>query len=218
MLGVFLDTETNGLNASIHKLLEIAYVLIDLETGEEKARYQAVVHQSAAVWATSDPESLKITAFRWEEVERGEDASEIARVITEMFKRHNIQRKKAVFICQNPSFDRVFFGQLIDANAQEALRWPYHWLDLASMYWALAMDGAKLRGELLPWKTGFSKDSIAKRYKLAPERKPHRAMNGVEHLVLCYTAVVGFPKLHHHNSGSGLITQARGGKGLGPFS
>jgi oligoribonuclease len=45
-----------------------------------------------------------------------------------------------------------------------------------------------------PWETGYSKDKIAIAHSLPREQQPHRAMNGVKHLMLCYCAVVGFPK------------------------
>ncbi|EKE08172.1 MAG: hypothetical protein ACD_17C00306G0003 [uncultured bacterium] len=73
------------------------------------------------------------------------------------------------------------------------MSWPYHWLDLASMYWAIAMKKATQNQGPLPWVTGVSKDQIAAQYRLPEEKKPHRAMNGVEHLLLCYEAIVGFP-------------------------
>jgi len=117
----------------------------------------------------------------------------VAEGIKASFSRNGIKRGNAVFICQNPSFDRIFFSQLIDADVQEKLLWPYHWLDLASMYWADCITKAKSGQSLLPWETGFSKDKIARALRLPPEEKPHRAMNGVDHLLLCYEAVVGFP-------------------------
>ncbi|OGN64673.1 MAG: DNA polymerase III subunit epsilon [Chlamydiae bacterium RIFCSPHIGHO2_12_FULL_49_9] len=193
MIGVFLDTETNGLNSQVHKILEIAFQVIDLSTGEVKDSYQTVVHQPLNVWERSDRESLRINGFSWEEVSKGKPADLAASEIIACFTKWDILRKKAVFICQNPSFDRIFFSQLIDSDTQEGYKWPYHWLDLASMYWALAMNQAKQKRGPLPWETGFSKDLIAASYKLPTEAKPHRAMNGVSHLVLCYEAVVGFP-------------------------
>jgi DNA polymerase-3 subunit epsilon/oligoribonuclease len=56
------------------------------------------------------------------------------------------------------------------------------------------MEKAKHGKSPFPWETGFSKDLIAQQYKLPHEANPHRAMNGVEHLFLCYQAVVGFPQ------------------------
>lgn len=193
MRGVFLDTETNGLNVQIHRLLEIAFKIVDLSTGEVKEEFQSVVSHPIEVWEKSCQPSLKVNGFTWEEVSKGAAPKQIAQTIIDCFAKWDIRRKKAVFICQNPSFDRGFFSQLIDSDTQELLSWPYHWLDLASMHWALTMDRAKRENGPFPWDTGYSKDLIASHYKLPEEKTPHRAMNGVAHLLLCYRAVVGFP-------------------------
>ena len=193
MLGIFLDTETNGLNAQIHKIVEIAFKIVDLTTGELKEQFQSIIAQPIEAWEKSDQESLRINGFNWEEVSKGKTPRHVSQQIIDCFARWGIRRKKAVFICQNPSFDRVFFSQLIDSDTQELLSWPYHWLDLASMHWSLMMERSKQQKGPLPWETGFSKDMIASFYNLPAEAKPHRAMNGVSHLVLCYQAVVGFP-------------------------
>lgn len=194
MLGIFLDTETNGLNSQIHKILEIAYKIVDLSSGQLIDEYQTIVMQPIESWEKSDQESLRVNGFTWAEVSAGRTPRNISQHIIDTFTRLGIRRKKAVFICQNPSFDRVFFSQLIDPDTQELLSWPYHWLDLASMYWALSLQQAKHQATPLPWETGFSKDLIASHYNLPTESKPHRAMNGVSHLLLCYQHVVGFPK------------------------
>ena len=193
MLGIFLDSETNGLNSQNHRIVELAFQIVDLTTGSVKEKYQTIVKLSIENWEKSDLESLKINGFTWDEVSKGKPSNTITQEIIDCFARWGIRRKKAVFICQNPSFDRVFFSQLIDPDTQELLQWPYHWLDLASMHWALAIGQAKKGKGPLPWDTGLSKDMIASFYKLPPEDKPHRAMNGVSHLLLCYKAVVGFP-------------------------
>ncbi len=193
VIGVFLDTETNGLNPQVHKILEIACKIVDLLSGEEKESFQTIVAQPIAAWEKSDQESLRINGFTWEEMAQGMTPRQASQQIIDLFTLSGVRRKKAVFICQNPSFDRVFFSQLIDADTQELLSWPYHWLDLASMHWALTMEKAKKNQSPFPWETGFSKDSIASYYRLPGESKPHRAMNGVNHLLLCYEAAVGFP-------------------------
>ncbi|MBM3207124.1 MAG: 3'-5' exonuclease [Chlamydiae bacterium] len=194
MLGIFLDTEANGLNYKKHKLIEIAFRILDMETGEEKDRYESIVFQTFDDWQFSDLDSLQINGFTWEEVSYGKKSETAAQEIQQIFLRNKIQRGQAVFICQNPSFDRAFFAQIVDPDVQEKLLWPYHWLDLASMFWAESMQKAKIETGLLPWQTGFSKDKIAVAYELPGEEKPHRAMNGVNHLIVCYEAVVGFPK------------------------
>ena len=193
MLGIFLDTETNGLNPFKHRVVELALKIVDIETGRLIDSYEAIVFQSYDEWQNSDLASLQINGFNWEDVSLGLPPQTVSEQVQACFTRNKIQRGQAVFICQNPSFDRAFFAQIISPDLQEKLLWPYHWLDLASMYWALTLTHAKLQKGPLPWETGFSKDLIASHYKLPPEAKPHRAMNGVEHLLLCYQAVVGFP-------------------------
>lgn len=193
MLGVFLDTETNGLNPKIHKIIELAFKIVDLRSGVIQDEYQTIIAHPIEIWEKSDLKSLEINGFSWHEVSQGKPISEVTEEIIRIFTSWAIERKKGVFICQNPSFDRSFFSGLIDISKQESLNWPYHWLDLASMYWALSLEKAKKNGEPFPWDIGLSKDSIADHYHLPKEAKPHRAMNGVNHLLLCYKSVVGFP-------------------------
>lgn len=188
MLGIFLDTETNGLNPHKHCILELAYKIIDIETGEIKAAYEAIIAQSRINWERADPSSLEVNNFRFEEISQGLPIEKVSGAVITDFAQNNVRRGNAVFICQNPSFDRAFFSQIIDPDMQEALNWPYHWLDLASMYWAMHIQQGST-----PWENGVSKDKISAAYELPPEEKPHRAMNGVNHLILCYEAVVGFP-------------------------
>ncbi len=194
MLGIFLDTETNGLNAFKHKAIEIAFKIVDLETEKVLDSYTSIVFQTYQDWQSSNLESLQINGFNWEDVSYGKKPETISEEIQTCFKLNNIKRGDAVFICQNPSFDRAFFSQFVDADLQEKKLWPYHWLDLASMYWASSLIKRKDNPSVAyPWKTGLSKDLIAKAYHLPPENKPHRAMNGVDHLILCYKMVIGFP-------------------------
>lgn len=191
MLGVFLDSETNGLNILKHRILELAFKIVNVATGEELARFETTIALSKEQWDRSDPQSLQVNHFAWEELQHAPCIDIIADTVTHLFHEHGIERGKAVFICQNPSFDRAFFSQVLDPDLQEKLRLPYHWLDLASMYWALKIK----QGKELPWDTGFTKDKIAKSLSLASEKQPHRAMNGVDHLIACYEKVVGFPKM-----------------------
>ncbi len=204
MLGIFLDTEANGLNPKNHKIIEIAYQIIDVYSGELTDSFHSVVATSLEEWQKSDPESLAVNGFKWEEIERGKKAHDVGSEIQSSFAKNRIKRGEAVFICQNPSFDRIFFSQLVDPDLQEKLLWPYHWLDLASMYWTEAMKKGALGTGKYPWQTGFSKDKIASVYQLLPEEQPHRAMNGVKHLLLCYETLIGFPGVFNANIGKPL--------------
>ena len=141
MLAIFLDIETTGLDPKIHQPIDIAFKVIDPSTGEVKGDYQSIVKQSQERWDERDPISIEINGYTWEEVQSGKEPDVIAKEIIEQFTEFKVQRGKAVFICQNPAFDRGFFTHIIDVYTQENLNWPYHWLDFASMYWAyLSLD------------------------------------------------------------------------------
>lgn len=189
MLGVFLDTETNGLDWSKHSILEIAFIIIDVKTGKKVASYEALQQLSNELWEKGDPESLAYTKIKKEEVqEKGKSKEQIKEEVLTLFKKHHINRGKAVFICQNPGFDRSFFNSIVDVATQEELKLPYYWLDLASMYWAERITSHK------SYHFCISKDAIAEHYGIPGEKKPHRAMQGVEHLIECYDQVVGYLK------------------------
>lgn len=192
MLGIFLDIETTGLDASRHHAIDVALKILDLASGQEKVSYQRVVKLAEENWNLRDPVSMEINGYTWEMIEKGQALSEIRDEIITLFLQQQVIRGKAVYICQNPSFDRGFFSQIIDVYAQERLHWPYHWLDFASMYWALVVKKAKSEHSALPDSMNLSKNAIASAYGLPEETSPHRAMNGVNHLIQCYEKVVGF--------------------------
>jgi oligoribonuclease len=187
---IFLDTETTGLNPDKHRLLEIAYKVFDSMTEKVVVSYESIVAQTAEVWAAADRASLEITGFDWEDTLHGKTEKVVASEIINDLNRLELGKKGGVFICQNPSFDRAFFLQLINAELQDHFGWPYHWLDLASMYWAAHL--LKERSKVAQFKeSDITKDEIAKYYGLKPEGHPHRAMNGVNHLIACYEAIFG---------------------------
>ncbi len=192
MQAIFLDTETTGLDPTIHRLLEIAFKIVDIPSGYEKLTYQAVVKQPKEVWEKRDPGSVEVNGFTWEKVQVGKEESIIRDEIIQIFTDLQIERKSTVYICQNPAFDRNFFSQLIDLHTQEKNHWPYHWLDLASMYWALQVKRHRDLHAPFPKELILSKNSIAQQYGLPIETNPHSALNGVDHLLLCYKAAIGF--------------------------
>jgi len=191
MLGVFLDIETNGLDPFVHIPLEIALKIVNLKNGVLLSEYSSIIFSQAEEWVGFDANSLLVNGFRKEELSQGRTKEEIQREIKELFALRDIRRGRAFFTCQNPSFDRAFFGRIIPPYEQEKLFWPYHWLDLASMFWALRLVTEQKSQE---FDMNVSKDTIAMRLGLEKEARPHRAMNGVNHLLACYTNLVGFPK------------------------
>lgn len=191
MLAIFLDMETTGLDPTKHRAIDMACKVIDISSNEVKGSYQSIIKVTPEAWARRDPVSMEINGFTWELVCSGKETAQISQEVIAFFTSHNILRGKAVFICQNPGFDRAFFAQLVDVYTQERLVWPYHWLDLASMYWAHLVHKAKSQGNRFPETINLSKNEIAREYHLSPEQHPHRSMNGVNHLISCYEAVLG---------------------------
>lgn len=192
MQAIFLDTETTGLDPFSHRLLEIAFKIIDISTGKETLTYQSIVKQPFEIWEQRDPLSVEVNGFTWDKVQRGKEEALIRDEIIQIFTEFKITRRKAFYICQNPSFDRNFFTQLIDIYTQEQHQWPYHWLDFASMYWALQVKYHQNTNTPFPQEMNLSKNAIAQAYQLPIEASPHSALNGVNHLLLCYRTVVGF--------------------------
>lgn len=193
MRAAFLDIETTGLDASRHAPLEIAFKILDLYTGEEISAFDSVIALEKEVWEKRDPSSIKINGFTWEMVQTGLKKEQVREQVIALFQAAGIKRGEAVFICQNPSFDRGFFAQIVEVYTQESLNWPYHWLDFASMYWGLYCRQVLVENSTFPDKINLSKNAIGALYNVVPEALPHRAMNGVEHLIRCYRSVVQFP-------------------------
>lgn len=187
--GIFLDIETNGLDCYRHQVLEIAYKVVDLLNGQLLSEYQRIIKPSIENWNESNKASLKFNGFEDHSFFIGAiNREKVRQEIVDDFRDLKIHKDQSIFICQNPSFDRSFFSQIVPSLIQERLQWPYHWLDLASMYWASC---ASLHHGL-PDLSALTKDRIAKDLGLPPEGFPHRAMQGVEHLISCYENLIGW--------------------------
>jgi len=190
MLAIFLDIEATGLDLMKHVPIDIAFQVVDVTTGKILGSYSKVVKPTKEVWDRHDPCSIAINGYTWEMVSQGIEPLVIREEILHLFHDLSIQRGKSVFICQNPAFDRAFFSQIVDVYTQDRLNWPYHWLDLASMYWAILSQKNSIQSIPFPETLNLSKNEIAKIYGIPPEVEPHLAMNGVTHLMQCYQAVL----------------------------
>lgn len=181
MLLIFLDTETNGLDPSVHLPIEIALKCLNAFTMEELFEYHSHILWDLEDWMFSDYRSLEVNGLSYELLQkRGVEADVIGKAIIRNFKKHGVNSDSAAFVCQNPSFDRIFFYYICPAFEQREYDFPYHWLDLASMYWGKY-------GMRQPLDTlNLSKDMIAETLGVPPEEKPHGALRGVEHLIQCY--------------------------------
>ncbi|MCB1148675.1 MAG: 3'-5' exonuclease [Chlamydiia bacterium] len=190
MKAIFLDIETTGLDPGRHKCVDIAFKIVQVETDEVLTSYASIVRQPKELWEMHDPMSVRVNGFNWELIQLGKEPDLVSIEIKKAFTDQKIKRGEAVFVCQNPSFDRGFFNHLVPVDEQERMNWPYHWLDLASMFWMMRVLKARENKGTFPTEMELSKDAIAKYYGVPPEQKPHRALNGVNHLLECYMELI----------------------------
>jgi oligoribonuclease len=191
--GIFLDSETNSLYPwKGGRLLEIAFQVYNLITNKLIVEYSTVVKQPFDVWKCSQTGALECNGMTWEKVQKGKDEIVVSLEIKEIFAKYNLVRGKAIFICQNPNFDRAFFDQLIPRQDQTQNKIPYHWFDLSSMHFTRMMLQIRLKKKppKVLYDAQFSKDIIGKYYGTKPEEKPHGALNGVKHLKKVYDMVL----------------------------
>lgn len=192
MQAIFLDIETTGLDIFSHRILEIAFKIVEVGSGGEKLTYRTIVKQPQEIWQKRDRSSIEINGLTWEQIQLGKEEEAVRAEIIEIFTSFGVKRGKTIYVCQNPAFDRAFFAQLISVSTQEKNQWPYHWLDFASMHWALQVKHYRDHNLPFPSELNLSKNAIAASYQLPLEPTPHSALNGVNHLLLCYRTVVGF--------------------------
>lgn len=198
MKAVFVDIETTGLDFDRHVAIDIALIIVDLNDYTDVHEYTSCIRCDDSDWWYSDPKALEVNGYNsLNHPKIAQDDWIVSEQIEDFLRRHEIVKGKAFFICQNPSFDRPFFLQLMCHEKMIEMDLPYHWLDLASMYWI------KFFGSFYPIPSPYciipemaseislSKDSIAKHLGLSPEEKPHTAIRGARHLLDCYRAVCG---------------------------
>ena len=188
------------MNPLEHTVLEIALVLWDLKSGEMIDSYESVVAIERVQFRKAQPEALKCNGFTFDELrEKGKPMAEIKMEILAFFSRNGVNRTNSKFIAQNCSFDKSFFTHILTEDEQRQANLPYHWLDFPSMNFVVCLqnlreaskDSGKSSTTMNYMSIPFSKDYIASANSLPPEEKPHRAMNGVKHLILLFKNIVG---------------------------
>lgn len=181
---VFMDIETTGLDFDIHVALEIAIVIVDYSNNESRSEYVSCITCDAEDWKRSDLEAFRVNGFNPECLWSGKKCHEVGKEVEIFLIENGVVKDKAFFMCQNPSFDRPFFLQLMSQERMRELNMPYHWLDLASMFWIKYVSSFSV-DEV----HSLSKDSIARYLDIDPESYPHIAINGVNHLIKCYDEI-----------------------------
>lgn len=184
---IFVDIETTGTDFDIHVPIEICLTIIDPEGGGGAIdSYTSLIRCRDKDLKFSDEEALCVNGLMNESAFFHKTIDDISEEVQDFLIDNKISEKNAVFLCQNPSFDRPFFHKILSQRSMTELNMPYRWLDLASMYMAYHHKEFKK----LPFPEILSKDKIARNLGLPPESKPHRAENGVIHLMLCFNEIL----------------------------
>lgn len=198
MKAIFLDLETTGLDFDKHVVLDVGIVIVDLNDMSRTFAYTSCITCDANDWLLADKKALEVNGFSEENNwQLSKKDYEVTKELVQFFKKHDVEKGKAFFICQNPSFDRPFFLQLMSQELMHELNLPYHWLDLASMYWMKyyacfhPIPSAHCIIPELAYEVSLSKDTIAKHLGIPPEAKPHKALQGAMHLMKCYMWLTG---------------------------
>jgi DNA polymerase-3 subunit epsilon/oligoribonuclease len=177
---IFIDIETTGTDFYLHMPLEICVRCTnqDLSVVFE---YNTLLKCSKYDWSNADKKALNVNGIKYKDVENAECYESCTYFIKNLFATYFVFPSFChAFVSQNPSFDRFFLTKIMGPDNMVDL--PYHWLDLASMYYAKNYPSLN--------QMSLSKDYIAKSLEIEPESKPHRAINGVDHLMKCYNKLI----------------------------
>ncbi len=154
---LLFDLETNGVNSEVSVPLQIAAVLLDKETLEEKDSFTSYIKQDLS---TADPESLKINGIKPEQIENASESNEVMKAFLEKFGTDVLLASWVEFL------DRRL---LMRAFKQASLTWGYdpHYLDL----WPIAYGHLVKNGY-----TGSIKSQPMFEQFNLPERGAHDAL------------------------------------------
>lgn len=181
---IFIDIETNGLDYNVHVPIEIAMLIANQQQPHNIISYHTKIRCTKSQWNKSCQESLDVNKFTYANLLNCPTIQDTMENFTHIFRNNEINKHNSVFMCQNPSFDRPFFHKIISTDMCKKLNLPYHWLDLASMFWF------KNTSKTCVGNISIKKDDIAKELGIPPEKKPHSAYDGAKHLMDCYNALV----------------------------
>ena len=174
---IFLDIETTGLDPAKDVPLEIAIMILNADDLSQIYSAEYLIKQDGVKLDKLGNIGTSVHGIDRRDLNEAYNPYQIFLAVNDAFTFMKISKDNAVFVCQNPSFDRQFFNQIFPEEYRISEGWPYHWLDLASMFWIT---------EQLPEYMLLSKDNIAVKLDIPVEVKPHKAMQGVKHLIRCY--------------------------------
>ncbi|MGD0977307.1 MAG: 3'-5' exonuclease [Minisyncoccia bacterium] len=156
------DTETTGLDAQIHEIIEIGLIVVDQQSFKILDKLDVKVKPVHI--KTGVKKALEFTGYNEKDWKKAWDLEEVMKIYAE-------KTKDAIFTAQNTYSDWAFINEAFKLTGVEDPM-DYHRLDLFSIGWA--------KRDKFPDMTKFSLSSMCKYFGIEVEPIPHRAMNGAK--------------------------------------
>lgn len=160
-----IDTETTGLDLSVHEVIEIGAVLLDKKTFKPKREFKTFVKPKA--WANRLPEAMAVNGITWEQVKK-------APVWPVAYQKLlDWAAGPVIVVTFNGWFDMAVFRQECQRSGLD-FKFDYHWFDIWSLCLTYMQEAGKLTNKLKFH--GFGLEDVAREFRIASPKARHRAL------------------------------------------
>lgn len=156
------DTETTGLDAGIHEIIEIGLIVVEQPTLRILDKFNVKVKPEHI--QTAQKKALQVNGYNEKEWAKAWSLKEAMEIYSE-------KTRNAIFVAQNVYHDWSFINEAFKKTGAEDLM-DYHRIDLFTLGWSKKNE--------FPGLTKFSLSSMCKYFGIEPEPMPHRAFNGAK--------------------------------------
>lgn len=162
---LLIDLEMTGLEISKHEIIQIASVLLDKQTLEEKQSFMTYVKPKK--WANRDPESMKINGIKKETLETAPSLKEA------LLEFRNINSKPVILTVWGGTLDTIFLKAGYEKCKME-YPYDYHVFNVWSFAYPLLAKKNMLKSNNRF--AGFSMDELVKKFRIKQNGKRHDAL------------------------------------------
>lgn len=173
---IFLDTETTGIDPEKNEIIQVAAVLVDLDT----RKIESAINYYIEATGELDAAASVVNGYyvgKWTEEERHPLKPEI---VAPMLKQFLSIRNSAI-VAHNSSFDRAFCASLLSKHGISRRDQPKYWFDTATMAFLFMLKSGWNRVSL-----DYAKEQLKVEYV---RKKQHDALDD------CYLLVDTFFKM-----------------------
>ncbi len=157
---LLIDLETTGLDASKQEIIQLAAVLLDKKTLEEKEAFDTYIRP--ARWAKRNRESMEVNGITWRQVK---DAPGLKKAIADF---ETLFGSDVVLAYYGGPVDMDFLRAAYK-KIRRKFRFDYHYFNLWGVFFAYLAVRDKLRDNKKF--TGFTLDDFMKEFDLKSENR-----------------------------------------------